>query len=108
MAGVDRPALFWEVWRSSVKQHTGVLPRLSPNTFEAVAVLEITDSVDSDEKLKVAVDRFLTMPASERAKCNVKALTLGFFRMALPALMQEQQQDETEKQKFLDSGVTYR
>jgi hypothetical protein len=47
------------------------------------------------------------MTAKERTACNVKAYTLGYLRMALPMLMAEQQQDETEKQKFLDSLNTH-
>jgi hypothetical protein len=48
------------------------------------------------------------MTAKERTACNVKAYTLGYLRMALPMLMAEQQQGDTEKQKFLDASITYR
>jgi hypothetical protein len=92
---------FWNRWRTATQQHTRVHLPLTPRATEAPVLMDLCE-MGTDADLAVALERFFTMTAKERTACNVKAYTLGYLRMALPMIMAEQQQDDTEKQKFLE------
>jgi hypothetical protein len=99
--------LFWEKWRQATQQHTRVHLPLTPRATEAPVLMDLCE-MGADADLELALERFFTMTAKERTACNVKAYTLGYLRMALPMIMAEQQQDDTERNKFLDKLNTYR
>jgi hypothetical protein len=98
--------LFWQKWRQATQQHTRVHLPLTPRATEAPVLMDLCE-MGADADLELALERFFTLTPKERAAMNVKAFTLGFLRMALPMLMAEQQQDETERNKFLDSLNTH-
>jgi hypothetical protein len=76
-------------------------PRLWP------AVDEVTQMLDDDQVLPM-LEKYLTLTAQERRKMHgAEIVTIGWFRTCLPALMSEQQQDDTERTKFLDSLNTH-
>jgi hypothetical protein len=93
---------FWNRWRTATQQHTRVHLPLTPRATETPVLMDLCE-MGADADLELALERFFTLTPKERSAYNVKAFTLGFLRMALPMLMAEQQQDETEKQKFLDA-----
>jgi hypothetical protein len=98
---------FWQQWRDSIKTSTGVTLPLTPKGRDWPTVMEISEMVETDA-LTAVLARYMALSAQERRKMHgAELISLGWFRTCLPALMQEQQQDETEKQKFLDSLNTH-
>lgn len=80
---------------------------LTPKGRDWPVVLEISEMVETDA-LQTVLARYMALTASERRKMHgAELISLGWFRTCLPALMQEQQQDDTEKQKFLDRLATH-
>lgn len=98
---------FWSCWRESIKLRTGVTLPLTPKGRDWPVVLDISEMVETDA-LQTVLARYMALTPQERRKLHgAELISLGWFRTCLPALMQEQQQDETERNKFLDSLNTH-
>lgn len=99
--------LFWQTWSDSMLKHgKGRQPLILPPRLWT-AVDEVTQMLD-DDQVQPLLDKYLSLTSHERRKLHgAELISLGWFRTCLPALMQEQQQDETEKQKFLDIRATH-
>ena len=98
---------FWQSWRDSIKTRTGVTLPLTPKGRDWPVVMDISEMVETDA-LQTVLARYMALTPQERRKLHgAELISLGWFRTCLPALMQEQQQDETEKQKFLDIRATH-
>ncbi len=96
----------WSLWRDAVKARTGVTLPLTPKGRDWPTVLDISEMVETDA-LTVVLARYMALTPQERRKLHgAELISLGWFRTCLPALMQEQQQDETEKQKFVGVSPT--
>ena len=102
------PADFWDLWRVQVKAHTRTSLPLTYRVTELPIILDIAEMVEDDAALKATLTTFLTMTEKQRQAHNVKAYTLGFFRLTLPMLMAEHVSEQAEGQKFLDRLNTYR
>jgi hypothetical protein len=93
---------FWQQWRDSIKTRTGVTLPLTPKGRDWPVVMDISEMVETDA-LTAVLERYMALTPQERRKLHgAELISLGWFRTCLPALMQEQQQDETERQKFLE------
>jgi hypothetical protein len=99
--------LFWEKWRTALQQRGLTLP-LTPKAREMPILMELSEMADTDT-LTAALSRYMALTNAERRKMHgAEIVTLAWFRTCLPTLLAEQQQDDTEKQKFLDKLNTYR
>ena len=98
---------FWQQWRDSIKTRTGVTLPLTPKGRVWPVVMDISEMVETDA-LQTVLARYMALTPQERRKLHgAELISLGWFRTCLPALMQEQQQDETERNKFLDIRATH-
>lgn len=98
---------FWHSWRDAIKTRTGVTLPLTPKGRDWPVVMDISEMVETDA-LQTVLARYMALSAQERRKLHgAELISLGWFRTCLPALMQEQQENDVERQKFLDSFTTH-
>ncbi len=99
--------VFWELWRVASKARCDLTLPLMCRAKETPTVVDICDMCEDDLKLANVMHRYLDLTTKERKEFQGGSLliTVGWFKTCLPALMQEQQQDETERAKFLNGSI---
>lgn len=95
----------WSHWRTEHQRHSGVILRIGTTHHEVTKLAEACSMVPDAAKRERLVTEFLTLDEAECAKLNVKAKTLGYFVMAIPALLERGQSDEDAVMaRFLAGG----
>jgi len=84
-----RVAAFWNIWWEAMKAHTSIELPEQPSKKDKRECRQIVARVADDNLLVGAVEYFHRVWSGDGAeRLNIKQLTLGYFRMALPSLVQ--------------------
>ena len=86
-AADGRGAWFWAEWRRAIFNATQVSLTAEPKAGEIPVLVELL-AMASEADLLRGLDRFTGLSSEQARSLNIKALSLGYFRMALPRLLQ--------------------
>lgn len=82
-----RAERFWERWRALMSEVRQTLVPISPKSADLPKILEAIDAVPDEADLFGRLERFIRLSSDQAKALNVKAVTVGYFVMALPQLV---------------------
>jgi len=90
-----RGQALWDRWRTLMRDTRKLTLPLQPKAHDLPKLLDAVTLIADDADLHARLARFMALTPEQAAALNVKAVTLGYFVMALPQLTD--QPDENDR-----------
>jgi len=96
-----RAERLWERWRALLLETRTMRLPLTPRASDLPKLIEAVELVPDEADLLQRLDRFMRLTADQQKTLNVKAITPGYFVMALPQLVETPDANDAAGQQWL-------
>jgi len=96
-----RAERLWERWRALLLETRNMRAPLTPRAADMPKLLEAVELVPDETDLLMRLDRFMRLTPDQQKTLNVKAITPGYFVMALPQLVETPDANDVAIQQWL-------